>query len=82
MIGFVGGNETVSATDILFANCFVRSMLVGSRQSLRYLLQAVEHNGIKPIIDRTFDFEQAQEAYKYLESQKHVGKVVINVQSK
>lgn len=36
-------------------------------------------NGIKPLVDKVFKFEEAREAYKYLESQKHVGKVVIKV---
>lgn len=34
---------------------------------------------IHPVVDKVFDFEQAQEAYKYLESQKHIGKIVIKV---
>lgn len=65
--------------DVLWASCYIRSVLVGSRQSFRYMLQAIEHNGIKPIIDKEFSFEQAKEAYKHIESQAHVGKVVINV---
>lgn len=34
---------------------------------------------IHPVVDKVFDFEQAQDAYKHLESQKHIGKVVIKV---
>ena len=34
---------------------------------------------IKPVVDKVFAFEQAQEAYAHLASQKHVGKVVIKV---
>ncbi len=33
----------------------------------------------KPIVDKVFPFEQAIDAYAYLESQKHVGKIVIKV---
>lgn len=33
----------------------------------------------KPVIDKIFPFEQAIDAYAYLESQQHVGKVVISV---
>lgn len=33
----------------------------------------------KPVVDKVFPFEQAIDAYAYLESQKHVGKVVIKV---
>jgi len=31
------------------------------------------------IIDKTFTFEEAEEAFKYLKLQKHVGKVVIEI---
>ena len=32
-----------------------------------------------PIVDKVFAFEELPESYKYLESQQHVGKVVIKV---
>lgn len=32
-----------------------------------------------PVIDKVFPFDKAIEAYAHLESQKHVGKVVIQV---
>lgn len=34
---------------------------------------------IQPVVVRVFRFEQAQEAYTYLESGRHFGKVVIRV---
>jgi len=33
----------------------------------------------KPIIDKTFPFDDAAEAFRYLQSAKHFGKVVISV---
>lgn len=39
----------------------------------------ISANNVKPVVDKVFSFEQAKEAYEYLESQKHVGKVVIKV---
>ena len=33
----------------------------------------------RPAVDKAFPFEQAIDAYAYLESQQHVGKVVIKV---
>jgi NADPH:quinone reductase-like Zn-dependent oxidoreductase len=33
----------------------------------------------KPVIDKVFSFDQALDAYAYLESAQHVGKVVIKV---
>jgi len=34
---------------------------------------------LRPVVDKVFVFENAKEAYDYLESQAHVGKVVIKV---
>jgi NADPH:quinone reductase-like Zn-dependent oxidoreductase len=34
---------------------------------------------LKPIIDKVFEFEDASEAFKYLYSGAHVGKVVIKI---
>ena len=42
------------------------------------LISAVK---LKPVIDKVFSFEDAQKAYAHLESQQHVGKVVIKVSS-
>ena len=39
----------------------------------------IEANELKPVVNKVFDFEHAREAYEYLESQQHVGKVVIKV---
>ena len=33
----------------------------------------------RPVVDKVFPFDKALDAYAYLESQKHVGKVVIKV---
>lgn len=33
----------------------------------------------RPIIDKVFSFDEAHKAYAHLESQAHVGKVVIKV---
>lgn len=45
--------------------------------------RAIEANPEKtvPIVDKVFKFEDAIDAYAHLESQKHVGKVVIRVSS-
>lgn len=38
-----------------------------------------ESHQIRPVVDKVFPFEQAKQAYEYLASQKHVGKIVIKV---
>ncbi|WP_372721423.1 NAD(P)-dependent alcohol dehydrogenase [Novipirellula sp.] len=55
----------------------IRGIYVGSRQMHQRMLAAMTVNQIAPVIDKTFSFDDAIEAYHYFASQKHVGKVVI-----
>ena len=57
----------------------IRGIYVGSREMHQRTLAAIDRNNLHPIIDRTFAFENAVEAYRYFASQKHVGKVVIEL---
>lgn len=45
----------------------------------QFVFEGLEDGRLKPKIARTFPFSQAAEAYKYLESNEQVGKVVIKV---
>ena len=40
---------------------------------------ALVTHDIVPVVDSVFEFDEAVAAYKHLESQKHIGKVVIRV---
>lgn len=52
---------------------------VGSRSMLEQVAGFVAGAGIKPVVDRVFPFAEAKQAYRYLESGAHFGKVVIDV---
>jgi NADPH:quinone reductase-like Zn-dependent oxidoreductase len=57
----------------------LRGIFVGAREHFDALMKAVAVNELKPVIDKTFDFDAAPEAYKYLKSAQHFGKVVIKI---
>jgi len=57
----------------------VSSIYVGSRQHFEAMNDAVARFGIHPVIDRHFPFEDARDAYAYLKSGQHFGKIVIRV---
>jgi NADPH:quinone reductase-like Zn-dependent oxidoreductase len=57
----------------------VRGLIVGSRGQFRDLLTCFAGHSIRPIINRMFEFEKAQEAYEYFWSSSHIGKVVIRL---
>ena len=72
------GGEVNPATLLASAKRLV-GVHVGSRAMLEDVMRFVDASGVKPVIDRVFPFGQAQEAYRYLASGAHVGKVVIDV---
>ncbi|MBA3958285.1 MAG: NAD(P)-dependent alcohol dehydrogenase [Parachlamydiaceae bacterium] len=80
VIGVLSGQDsTIHIRDLLTHQVQIRGIYMESTQELRALMRAVEVLKLKPVIDKAFPFTQAKEAYRYLESQKHVGKVVITL---
>jgi NADPH:quinone reductase-like Zn-dependent oxidoreductase len=80
VIGMVGGVEgSISPLSLLFKAVNMRGVIVGNREIFRELLEALGQNKVKPVVDKVFPFEQAAEAFKYLESGAHFGKVVIKI---
>ena len=52
---------------------------VGSREDFEVMNGFFTKHQIRPVIDRTFAFEEAEAAFRYMESGAHFGKVVIQV---
>jgi NADPH:quinone reductase-like Zn-dependent oxidoreductase len=52
---------------------------VGPRSSLEQLIQAVDVNQIKPVIDKVFSFDQAADAFRHQSSGNFIGKIVITI---
>lgn len=55
----------------------MRRLFVGSRAGFEAMNRAVEHHRLRPVIDRTFGFDEARSAYQYFAARQHIGKVVI-----
>jgi NADPH:quinone reductase-like Zn-dependent oxidoreductase len=72
------GNE-IDPMPILFKSLTVQGIYVGSREIFEVMNQTIQQHQIKPIIERIFPFTEAREAYHYLKSGAHFGKVVITL---
>jgi NADPH:quinone reductase-like Zn-dependent oxidoreductase len=57
----------------------VQGIRVGSRAMFEDMNRAIATNGLKPVVDRVFSFDQAREALRHLQAAGHVGKVVISI---
>jgi len=80
LIGILDGYESVfNPFDIIGRQIQIRGIYMESTQELKAFVQACEVAGLKPCIDRVFPGDNALDAYTYLESRKHIGKVVIDM---
>ena len=78
LIGGVSGfSGSVDPVSLLFACKKIEGVYVGSKAMLQALGNYLEINGIRPVVDSEFRFDQVPEAYRYLEAGKHFGKVVV-----
>ena len=77
LIGVLAGTAAVNLTPVLMRNIRVQGVLVGSREMHGRMAAAMEAHAVRPVIDRVFPFEAAREAFEYLASGAHVGKIVI-----
>ncbi|KAK1687408.1 zinc-binding dehydrogenase [Colletotrichum godetiae] len=58
----------------------LKGLINGPRERFEEMIDFYEDKGIKPVVDRVFEFKEADEAYRYLYSGGHFGKVVVKVQ--
>jgi len=79
-IGFLSeSNPGIDFFSLKLSGALFRNVAVGDRTGLQELVRVVEGTGLRPVIDREFGFAQAREAFAYLRSGAHFGKVVVKV---
>lgn len=57
----------------------MQGIFVGSREMFEGLNAMITESKMKPVIDRVFEFTEAREALRYMESGSHFGKIVIRI---
>jgi NADPH:quinone reductase-like Zn-dependent oxidoreductase len=74
-----GAYGTFDTLPILRKTLSLQGIVAGSVEMLGRMIDTLEALQIKPVIDRTFEMQDIVSALKYLESSRHVGKVVVRV---
>ncbi len=78
VIGNLSGNTAeVNLVSILMRNVRVQGVFVGHRDGLTRMCRAFSQHTLRPVVDRTFPFEQAPAAFEHLASAAHFGKIAI-----
>jgi NADPH:quinone reductase-like Zn-dependent oxidoreductase len=79
-IALIGALDTEGAFNhipIFMKAIRLQGIFVGSKRMFEDMLRAVEHAKMKPVIDRTFKFDEIRDALKYMQTGAHFGKIVI-----
>lgn len=80
IIGGVSGfSGDLSFGELLGSMGTIQGIFVGNREMFQAMNRAITNQGLRPIIDRVFPFEEAPDAYNHLASGAHFGKIVITV---
>jgi NADPH:quinone reductase-like Zn-dependent oxidoreductase len=74
-----GASGTFDTLPILKKTLRLQGIVAGSVEMFERMVGTIENLDITPVIDRTFDMQDIVAALKYLESGRHVGKVVVRV---
>ena len=57
----------------------IQGVTVGSAEELQSMASAIALHKMRPVIDRVFPFASARDAFDYMSSAKHFGKVAISI---
>jgi NADPH:quinone reductase-like Zn-dependent oxidoreductase len=77
LIGVLSRAGDANPMALMVKGASLRGIFVGSAAMARDLNAFVDAHGVKPVIDKVFDFDQAKAAYAYQSSADLFGKVVI-----
>ncbi len=80
IIGILTGLEgSLSVLTAIVRQLRLQGVLVGSRQHQLDMIRALEANPMRPVISRTFALEQIVEAFRFQESNQHLGKICLDI---
>lgn len=76
LTGFAGPVQTAM---LMAKNLRVQGLTVGSRAQQEEMIAAINANGIKPVLDKSFPLAQLADAFRHQESGQHFGKIVVDI---
>jgi NADPH:quinone reductase-like Zn-dependent oxidoreductase len=79
LIGVLTQGTGANIVPILMNGIRVQGIFVGSREAFQSMNSAIALHHLHPVIDRTFGFAEAREAFRFMESGKHFGKICIEM---
>jgi NADPH:quinone reductase-like Zn-dependent oxidoreductase len=80
-VGLIGvlTDGTSNPTTLMLKTGHLHGIMVGGREIFEQMNAAIEACTLEPVIDKTFAFEDAKEAFRHVASGNFLGKVVISI---
>ena len=78
-IGVVAGEGEFRPNWIFIKHIRLQGIYVGSREMFEAMNRKLVEKEIHPVVHRVFGMEQIREAYRYMESGAHFGKIVVRL---
>ena len=80
MIGVLTGiSGEVPTAELFQKNAVISGITVGSQKHQLDMIEAVEANDLMPVIDSSYPLAQLADAFRHQESQRHFGKICIDI---
>lgn len=80
IIGVVAGARSdLNIAVLIMKKIRLQGTSVGNRDQFAAMIRAMEQNAIRPVVDRTFPLAELPAALAHLKSQRHVGKVCVEM---
>ena len=79
LIGVLAQGNGVNIVPILMNSLRVQGVFVGSRRMFSDMNAAIALHQLRPVVDRTFGFDEIREAFSLMESGGHFGKICISL---
>ncbi|HEX4134056.1 MAG TPA: NAD(P)-dependent alcohol dehydrogenase [Bryobacteraceae bacterium] len=79
LIGVLAGGGNFDPRLMMLKAARLQGIYVGSREMFEEMNRAISLAGLRPVIDRVFEFAELQEGLSYLASGSHFGKVCLRL---
>ena len=80
MIGVLTGvSGEIPTALFMMKNIVMTGITVGTHAEQRAMIEAIDVNGIRPVIDSHFSLDALADAFRHQEAQKHFGKIVLDI---
>jgi NADPH:quinone reductase-like Zn-dependent oxidoreductase len=79
LIGVLAGRGEFDPRLMMLKSVRLQGIFVGSREMFEDMNRAISVGGLRPVIDRVFEFGELHEAFSHMANGAHFGKICIRV---